>query len=114
WVSVGGLRTEARVCFPFWFLNFLLLAQRPFLIAEGFLLARAAAAICFASSRVLIFRQSWLGGACLPPRAYPKVRRNKVGSRYSAFPPRPCLVILMKPSTSASRIAGATHSRVMP
>src|SRR5262245_53472572 len=82
-------RTEAGVGFPYRFLN-LFIANTPFRMAEGFLLARAAAAICSASSRVLIFRQLWLGGACLPPRAYAKVNRYRVvGSRYSAFPPRP-------------------------
>src|SRR5262249_25410745 len=90
-VSVWVFRTEPSVGFPHWFLNFLLLPHRPLAMAEALLLARAAAAICSASSRVLIFRQSWLGGACLPPRAYANVSRNKVGSRYSAFPPRPCL-----------------------
>jgi len=73
--------------------------------ARGFLAFRAARAIPSASSVVLIRFHSLVGGS--EGLVKEKVSLNKFGLCYSAFPPRPRSVTFMKPSASASRIAGA-------
>ena len=86
----------------------------PCATAREFLAARAARAICSASSRVLARRQSWVGG-CFPlSRPCANVKKNRLGERCSALPPRPRSVMRMKPNASTSRIAGATDVRCIP
>jgi hypothetical protein len=85
----------------------------PCATACGSLAARAARAIRFASSIVLMRRQSCVGITRQSPPCE-KVSMKWFDTRCSVLPPRPCTVIRMNPSASASRIAGATEVRCIP
>jgi hypothetical protein len=97
----------------FWFCFRFSQQRFPCATACGSLAARAARAIRFASSSVVIRRQSWVGVTRLS-RPCAKVSMNRFDTRCSALPPRPCTVTRMNPSASASRIAGATEVRCIP
>ena len=93
---------------------FFLAARFPIDTAVLLLAARDARATAMASSIVLILRQSCIGGSDWLLRPCANVTRKRFGFRCSELPPRPRSVTRMKPSASASLIAGATASLCTP